>query len=154
MRREIKTSNFIINKLIQSKHYKPLSVLFQYKEFFNLLSVNHKQMISKIFVKNNILIILAKHHVAYMELNHDNTKKTIKKLIKHYTFAKPENIFANVETIKIFSDKNFIHQNTSKSTYKKSFIELSNASFHNNINHPLLYKKFEELRKIIQDAKK
>ncbi|WP_291951004.1 hypothetical protein [Campylobacter sp.] len=111
-------------------------------------------MISKIFVKNNVLIILAKHHVAYIELNHDNTKKTIKNLIKNYTFAKPTSIFANVNTIKIFSDRNFIQQKKAKTIQKKHFIELSNAIFHNNINNPILYKKFEELREIIKYAKK
>ncbi|AJC93902.1 hypothetical protein [Campylobacter volucris] len=149
---KIKTSCYIINKL--TKHYKPLNALFQYKEFLSLLSANHRQMISKIFVKNNTLIILAKHHVAYMELNHDDTKKTIKNLIKHYTFAKAQSIFANINNIKILSDRNFIHQNQTNINPKKHFIELSNAKFSNNITNPILHKQFEQLREIIKNARK
>ncbi|EAK0823718.1 hypothetical protein A9458_07220 [Campylobacter lari] len=113
---------------------------------------NHQQMITKLFIKNNTLIILVKHHIAYMELNHDNTKKMIKSLIKNYTLAKPMSNFAKVENIKILSDKNFISKNSIFADHKKTHLELSNGNFKNHFENPILYNKFEELRKLIKNA--
>ncbi|MCV3419032.1 hypothetical protein L8V92_07110 [Campylobacter lari] len=149
---KIKTSNYIINELADFKHYKPLKIFFQYKEFLNLFNYNHQQMITKLFIKNNTLIILVKHHIAYMELNHDNTKKMIKSLIKNYTLARPMSNFAKVENIKILSDQNFISKNKIFNEHKKAHLELSNGNFKNSFENPILHNKFEELRKLIKNA--
>ncbi|WP_257404527.1 hypothetical protein [Campylobacter lari] len=149
---KIKTSHYIINELADFKHYKPLKIFFQYKEFLNLFNCNHQQMITKLFIKNNTLIILVKHHIAYMELNHDNTKKMIKSLIKNYTLARPMSNFAKVENIKILSDQNFISKNKIFNEHKKAHLELSNGNFKNSFENPILHNKFEELRKLIKNA--
>ncbi|OCX43505.1 hypothetical protein A7X81_00465 [Campylobacter ornithocola] len=149
---KIKTSYYIINELADFKHYKPLKIFFHYKEFLKLFNHNHQQMITKLFIKNNTLIILVKHHIAYMELNHDNTKKMIKSLIKNYTLANPMSNFAKVENIKILSDKNFIMKNSIFTVHKKNYLELSNGDFKNHFKNPILYNKFEELRKLIKHA--
>ncbi|EAJ6151321.1 TPA: hypothetical protein ACRZSW_001360 [Campylobacter lari subsp. concheus] len=152
---KIKTSHDVINALANSekyKHYRPLKVLLQYKEFLNLLNLNHQQMITKLFIKNNTLVILVKHHIAYMELNHDNTKKMIKSLIKNYTLAKPMSNFAKVENIKILNDKNFTSKNSIFIEHKNTHLELSNGDFRNHFKNPILYNKFEELRKLIKNA--
>ncbi|AJC86013.1 hypothetical protein [Campylobacter sp. RM16704] len=149
---KIKTSNDIINKLTND-HYKPLKTFFYYKEFLSYFSQNHQKMISKLFIKNDTLIILAKHHIGYIELNHDNTKKMIKSLIKSYVLAKPMSNFIKVKNIKILSDRNHIIQKNI-SNKNQNFLELSEANFKNNIKNPLLHKKFEELRKIIKNARK
>ncbi|CAM4124727.1 hypothetical protein [Campylobacter armoricus] len=149
---KIKTSNHIINELSNFSHYKPLKALFYYKEFLSYFPKNHQQMISKLFIKNDTLIILAKHHIGYIELNHDNTKKMIKSLIKTYVLAKPMSNFIKVKNIRILSDRNYIIQkNVSKKN--KNFIELSEAKFKNDIENPFLYNKFEELREIIKNAR-
>ncbi|XMD57317.1 hypothetical protein CLC19222_00501 [Campylobacter lari subsp. concheus] len=109
-------------------------------------------MITKLFIKNNTLIILVKHHIAYMELNHDNTKKMIKSLIKNYTLARPMSNFAKVENIKILSDQNFISKNKIFNEHKKAHLELSNGNFKNSFENPILHNKFEELRKLIKNA--
>ncbi|EAK0951124.1 hypothetical protein A0Y36_06770 [Campylobacter lari] len=98
------------------------------------------------------MIILVKHHIAYMELNHDNTKKMIKSLIKNYTLARPMSNFANVENIKILNDQNFISKNNTTNEHKKVHLELSNGNFKNNFENPILHNKFEELRKLIKNA--
>ncbi|EGK8023075.1 hypothetical protein A0Y64_003825 [Campylobacter lari] len=155
VKNDIKTSRDVIDIFVNSekyKHYRPLKALLQYKEFLNLFNHNHQQMITKLFIKNNTLIILVKHHIAYMELNHDNTKKTIKSLIKNYTLAKPMSNFAKVENIKILSDKNFISKNSIFADHKKTHLELSNGNFKNHFENPILYNKFEELRKLIKNA--
>ncbi|QOR01671.1 hypothetical protein [Campylobacter sp. 2014D-0216] len=151
---KIKTSHYIINELADFKHYKPLRALFQYKEFLNLLSYNHQQMISKLFIKNDTLIILVKHHIAYMELNHDNTKKMIKNLIKNYTLAKPMSNFAKVKNIKILSDKNFTAQKNTTKQRPQNHLELSSGNFINSIQDPILHQKFEELRVLIKNVRK
>ncbi|WP_049984574.1 hypothetical protein [Campylobacter peloridis] len=111
-------------------------------------------MISRLFIKNNTLIILVKHHVAYLELNHDNTKKTIKNLIKNYTLAKPSSNFTQVENIKILTEKNITKNFETKITKKQSFLELSNGKFTNNIQNIFLYEKFENIREAINNARK
>lgn len=150
----MKTSSHIINKLANFKHYKPLKTSLEYKDFLNLFSYNHKKMISRLFIKNNTLIILVKHHVAYLELNHDNTKKTIKNLIKNYTLAKPSSNFTQVENIKILTEKNITNNFETKITKKQSFLELSNGKFTNNIQNIFLYEKFENIREAINNARK
>ncbi|AJD01395.1 Uncharacterised protein [Campylobacter lari] len=155
VKKKIKTCRYIIDVFANSekyKHYRPLKALLQYKEFLNLFNHNHRQMITKLFIKNDTLIILVKHHIAYMELNHDNTKKIIKSLIKNYTLAKPMSNFAKVKNIKILSDKNFISNNSIFVEHKKTHLELSNGNFKNHFKNPILYNKFEELRKLIKNA--
>lgn len=150
---KIKTTKYIINELSKLQHYKPLEFYFQYKEFLDLLSPNHKMMIDKIFVKNHTLFIVAKHHIAYIELNHDNTKKTIKFLLKSYTNAKSLSIFQNIKEIKVFTNK-YLKNNNTENLKNKFFIELSCAKFNNNIKNPKLHEKFENIREVIKNARK
>ncbi|HEC1752023.1 TPA: hypothetical protein R1712_001555 [Campylobacter lari] len=60
--------------------------------------------------------------------------------------------FAKVKNIKILSDQNFTSKNKTFNEHKKAHLELSNGNFKNHFENPILYDKFEELRKLIKNA--
>ncbi|KAA6224983.1 hypothetical protein FMM58_05435 [Campylobacter sp. LR291e] len=108
-------------------------------------------LISRIFIKNNILHILTKSNVARQEFNHDSTKNEIKFRIKKYANMYKDSPFKYIKDIKIlsikFNDKTKIAY---KPLPKAPYIELSLAKFENNFKNPIFYQKMEELRQIIK----
>ncbi|TQR27307.1 hypothetical protein DMB91_04775 [Campylobacter sp. MIT 97-5078] len=125
---------------------------FYCKDFLSLLSPMHQNLISRIFIKKQLLVILTKSNVGYQELNHDNTKKSIKKLIKIYANANSLSDFDQINELKILTDRNF--KLPKKSVKKKKFfLELSKGEFKNTCKNKLLYQGFEDLRAVIKGTK-
>lgn len=152
--KKIKDMKTIIKEFVNSNHsYKALKNLIFYKDFLKLLNLKHQQLIEKIFIKNDTLTIITYTNIGYQELNHDDNKFYIKILIKNYSQKYPNSPFTNVKNIKIFSNK-FTNFNTkiSKNEEKISYIELSNASFKNNITNEKLHLKFEKIRQVIKNV--
>ncbi|NDJ28169.1 hypothetical protein GW575_09475 [Campylobacter sp. MIT 19-121] len=112
----------------------------------------HQNLISKIFIKKQLLIILTKSNVGYQELNHDNTKKSIKKLIKIYANTNSLSDFDQINELKILTDRNF-KLPTKSAKKKKFFLELSKGEFKNTCKNELLYQDFEDLRAVIKGTK-
>lgn len=134
-------------------HCKPLQKMFYARDFLALMNKAHQRLISKIFIKNDSLMILVKHSSAYQELNHDDTKKSIKVLIKIYAKANPLSEFDKIKTLKIFTDRHFAPSvKKSKKIKKNSFLELSQAKFKNSFTNPILFEKFEQVRQAIKNA--
>lgn len=127
---------------------------FYYQDFLTYFSPTHQKLILKIYVKNQILKIIARHRVAYQELNHDNTKIYIKKLIKDYVKFKPENFFSKaiienggIKDVRIFFKTLKIEQKRiEKEKEMNHQIELSLGKFRNHLENEELHLKFEELR--------
>lgn len=126
---------------------------FYYQDFLSYLNPNHQKLILKIYLKNQILNIIVKHQVAYQELNHDNTKFYIKKLIKDYVNFKPENFFSKaiiesggIKEVKIFFKISKMKPHKEIVEKKEAQIELSLGNFKNSFENKELYLKFEKLR--------
>lgn len=148
----LKPARFVIASLCQERHFAPLKRNFYCKDFLSLLSPMHQNLISKIFIKKQVLIILTKSNIGYQELNHDNTKKSIKKLIKIYANANSLSGFDQINELKILTDRNF--KLPTKSLEKKNFfLELSKGEFKNACKDERLYKGFEDLRAVIKGVK-
>lgn len=146
----IKSANTIVNELIAKSHYKPLRTLFFCKDFLNLMLPDKRSLIAKVFVKNNIFHIITRHNTGYQELNHDDTKKNIKFLIKLYAKKYPLSAFDQICDLKIFTQRyNLEVCNADKNTHY-SYLELSKGEFKNCFEDEKLFKKFEDLRELIK----
>ncbi|TKX28080.1 hypothetical protein CQA38_09130 [Campylobacter sp. MIT 12-5580] len=150
--KKLKPASSIIASLCQERHFAPLKRNFYCKDFLSLLSPMHQNLISKIFIKKQLLIILTKSNVGYQELNHDNTKKSIKKLIKIYANTNSLSDFDQINELKILTDRNF-KLPTKSAKKKKFFLELSKGEFKNTCKNELLYQGFEDLRAVIKGTK-
>lgn len=153
--KKLKTTPAIIAELIRAHHYQPLKKMFFTRDFLHLMNKAHQPLISKILIKNDTLMILVKHSSAYQELNHDDTKKSIKVLIKMYAKANPLSEFDKIKTLKIFTDRYFTPPlKKVQKKQKNSFLELSCAKFRNSFSDPVLFDRFEKIRQVIQNAKR
>lgn len=151
--KKLKTTPAITAELMGSHYYQPLQKTFFTRDFLALMNKTHQSLISKILIKNDILMILVKHSSAYQELNHDDTKKSIKVLIKNYAKINPLSEFDKIKTLQIFIDKHFVPSfKKSQKKQKNSFLELSQAKFKNSFSDPVLFDKFEKIRQAIKNA--
>ncbi|WP_243832622.1 hypothetical protein [Campylobacter sp. US33a] len=114
------------------------------------MSPAHQNLIEKIFIKNTLLTIITKNPSGYQELNHDNTKKSIKFLIKIYAKENPLSPFEQIEEIKVFSRRYLSEPKITSPIKQNTYLELSNGLFVNHCENPILFQKFENLRKAIQ----
>lgn len=151
--KKLKAAPALIAELMGTYHYQPLKKMFFTRDFLHLMNKAHQPLISKILIKNDTLMILVKHSSAYQELNHDDTKKSIKVLIKMYAKANPLSEFDKIKTLKVFTDRHFIPPlQKVKKKQKNSFLELSQAKFKNSFSDPVLFERFEKIRQAIQHA--
>lgn len=151
--KKLKQTPAIIAELMGTHHYKPLKKIFFAQDFLRLMNPAHQALISKIFIKNDSLMILVKHPAAYQELNHDDTKKSIKILIKIYAKANPLSEFECVKSVKILTDRDFMPALKSGEKKQKFFLELSKGKFKNPFSNEILFEKFEKIRQAIKNAK-
>lgn len=137
----------ILAEMINQSHYNFLANTLYCKDFLNLLSLSQQRLIHKIFIKNDILMIIVKSNAAYQELNHDNSKFNIKFLIKMYAKENISSGFDKIKDIKILTQimptKPIIKESEPK---KAPYIELSDAQFKNNLQNKALYEGFEKIR--------
>ena len=163
---KIKNTQQILEELIHTHNehneqpYKKMRNFF-YQDFLTYLSPGHQKLILKIYLKNQILNIIVKHQVAYQELNHDNTKFYIKKLIKDYVNFKPNHFFSQsikenggVKEVKIFflktPQQNIKNDKNDEEETNYHHIELSLGEFKNNFENKELHLKFEKIRALIK----
>lgn len=152
--KKLKKTPEIVAELMKTHHYQPLKQMFFARDFVALMSKAHQNLISKVLIKNDTLMILVKHPAAYQELNHDDTKKSIKVLIKIYAKANPLSEFERIKTLKIFTDRHFAPPvKKTQKKQKNSFLELSKGEFKNSFSDETLFAKFEKLRETIKNAK-
>lgn len=151
--KKLKQTPTVIAELMRTHRYQPLKKIFFVQDFLRLMNPAHQALISKIFIKNDILMILVKHSAAYQELNHDDTKKSIKILIKIYTKANPLSEFECIKSVKILTDRDFMPALKSGEKKQKFFLELSKGEFKNPFSNEILFEKFEKIRQAIQNAK-
>lgn len=152
--KKLKTMPAVTAELMKTHHYQPLKQMFFARDFVALMSKAHQKLISKVFIKNDTLMILVKHPAAYQELNHDDTKKSIKLLIKIYAKANPLSEFERIKTLKILTDRHFAPPvKKAQKKQKNSFLELSKGKFRNSFSDETLFAKFEKLRESILNAK-
>ena len=155
--KEVKNSKAIINKLASMPHFAPLKNHLFCKDFISLMmSEKEKNLIQRSFISKKIFYIITKHPSAYQSLNHDSSKKDIKFRINLYAKKYPHSDFSSIKDIKIFS-KNYQSISEQKELEERkriNFIELSKANFKNNFSNNTHFKKFEELREIIKDARR
>ncbi len=126
---------------------------FCYEDFLSLLNPTHQKLISKIYLKNQVLNVLVKHQAAYQELKHDSTKFYIKKLIKHYVKLKPNELFSQaieegggIQEIRIFFRSLDQKEKQKEKKEESDYIELSLGKFKNHFESEELYLKFEKIR--------
>ena len=152
--KKLKTTTAIIAELMKQHSYAPLKKLLFARDFLLLMNPAHQALISKVFIKKDILMILVKHPAAYQELKHDDTKKHIKYLIKIYARQNPLSEFDKIKELKIFTDRHFVPpiQKIEKKQ-KSSFLELSRGEFKNSFKDESLFNKFEEIRQAIKNEK-
>ncbi|MCX2682524.1 hypothetical protein OQH60_01360 [Campylobacter sp. MIT 21-1685] len=147
----IKNSNSILNELMGKSHYKPLKNIFFCKDFIRLMLPDKRRLIAKAFITNTTFNIMTFHTTGYQELNHDDSKFSIKLLLKQYAQAYPLSEFSCIKEVKIFSQRyTSLKQEVAKT--EKVFIELSLGKFKNPFRNENLAKKFEELRMLIKNG--
>ncbi len=152
--KKLKTTNTLIAELMKEHGFTPLKKMLFAKDFLLLMNPAHQKLISKIFIKNDILMILVKHSVAYQELNHDDIKQGIKLLIKIYANKQPLSEFDKIKELKIFTDRHFKEPVKKRAKKQKSsFLELSKGEFKNPFKDEVLFEKFEKIRQAIKNAK-
>lgn len=151
--KKLKKMPAVIAELMNTHHYQPLKKTLFAREFLALMNKAHQSLISKVFIKNDTLMILVKHPAAYQELNHDDTKKSIKVLIKIFAKTNPLSEFERIKTLKIFTDRHFVPPPKKRKKTQKNFLELSKGEFKNSFTDETLFAKFEKLRETIQNAK-
>lgn len=152
--KKIKTAAQILAQMLNFGHYKPLKDMFFVREFISLLSPAHQALIATAYIKKDCLMIIAKHQVASQELNHDDTKKWLKSLIKIYAKKQPLSEFERVRELKIVVDRHFYKPRTAPKKKSKKFIELSKGEFKNHLSDPILHEKFEKIRETVRNGTK
>ena len=152
--KKLKNTTTIIAELMKQHSYHPLKKMLFARDFLSLMNPAHQGLISKILIKKDTLMILVKHSSAYQELNHDDTKKSIKYLIKIYAKTNPLSEFDKIKELKIFTDRHFVQPiKKTQKKQKSSFLELSKGEFKNPFKDEALFEKFEEIRQAIKDEK-
>lgn len=152
--KKLKKPPAIIAELMGNSHFRPLKKMFFARDFLRTMNPAHQVLISKILIKKDTLMILTKHALGYQELNHDDTKKSIKILIKIYAKAHPFSEFSQIKTLKIFTDRHFAPPAKKvKKKQKSYFLELSKGEFKNPFKSPILHEKFEKIRQAIKNDK-
>lgn len=147
--KQIKTSAQILAQMLGYSHYKPLRNMFFAREFIELLNPAQQALIATAYIKKDCLMIIVKHQVAYQELNHDDTKKWLKTLIKIYAKEQPLSEFNRIKELKIVLDRHF-YKPTPPQKKRKFYLEISKGEFKNILSNPNLHEKFEQIREKIK----
>lgn len=145
--RKLKNTKEVIAELVFQ--YEPLQ---KYKLCEELEPYfGKKGLIQGISLGKNILYIKATNHIARNELNHNDTKNSLKKIVKTFKDLKGLDDSWDIKDIKIYYDpKPLKHLKTKiDDTFKQDFFEPSLGKFKNDLDDPLLYELLEAVRKQI-----
>lgn len=112
-------------------------------------------MISKIYLKNQILRVEATSNITYTELKHEHTINSLKTIIKQFKKYKGLGDEWDVKDVKIFYKPSKLakRQEKQKLSKKAYFFEPAVGDFANTLSDELLHAQFEKIRQAIKIAK-
>lgn len=146
--RKFKNAKELISEYIdQSKPLQKYRLCEELKGYFS-----KKGLIKSINIKNNILFIKASSFVAYTELKHDSTIKSLKNIANTFKNLKNLGQEWELKEIKLYYENTVFkkpQEENEKIEEKSFFIERSLGNFTNKLSNTLLYNLFENIRKAI-----
>ncbi len=138
----MKKINEILSHLKNNPEFRKINTQKTIQNFIELLPLKLKKGIKFAYIKRQILYFVLTHPVYKMEFEYN--KSLINALLKKAHIA-------NIEDLKFFVT-NKIEQKKDNKIIVQKYKERSYGIFENSITDEKLYKKIEEIRKIIKNS--
>lgn len=139
----MKNINEILNHITNNPSFDKLNIFLEIKRFVNILPLKLKSGIKFVYIKNQTMHFVLTHQLFKVEFEHN--KDTLKALLKMADIKNVSNFafFVSNSVDKPF-DKN-------RDIYEK-YIERSVGIFENRAKDEKIFKKFEDIREIINST--